>query len=83
MRRYRVHPWYVKPTLKNRWGLSAWGIWFRGGTLPGDGGQTYFPEGFLASEVGPSALSGKGREEMDEMRKRLKEARRGGCPFLH
>jgi hypothetical protein len=82
MRRYRVHPWYVKPTLMSRWGLSAWGIWFRGGTLPGDQGQRYFPEGFLSSEVGPSALRGKGLQEMNETRQRLSQAGRGGCPFL-
>ncbi|KAF7502870.1 hypothetical protein GJ744_004965 [Endocarpon pusillum] len=82
LRRYRVHPWYVKPTFKNRWSLSAWILWFQGEALPGDDGQRYCPEGFLSSEVGPSAFSGKGLKEMAEMRQRLSEAGRGGCPFL-
>ena len=79
--KYRVHPWYVKPSLKKRWGFSAWMLWYQGGALPGDEGIKYFPEGFLSRELGPSALIGKGLDEMDENRQFLMQSGRAGCPF--
>lgn len=81
MLKYRVHPWYVEPTLKNRWSLSAWMTWYRGGALPGDDGDKYAPNGYLFTEIGPTALRDKGIEEMDEDHDRLMKADRGGCPF--
>ncbi|KAA6407364.1 MAG: hypothetical protein FRX48_08912 [Lasallia pustulata] len=81
LRRYRGHPWYVEPTVKNRWGVSAWLTWWRGGALPGDEGEKYAPEGFLCAEVGPSGLQNKGLQEMEEDRERMMKLSRGGCPF--
>lgn len=78
--KYQMHPWYIEPTWKSRWGLSAWMNWFRGGELPGD--SKYFPQGFLSSEVGPNVLIGKGHDQMEETRERLMQANRGGCPFV-
>ena len=47
--------------------------------MPGD--SKYYPEGFLSSEVGPTAVTGTGHDEMEETRGRLVLANRGGCPF--
>ena len=67
--------------MKNRWGVSAWLTWWRGGALPGDEGEKYAPEGFLCAEVGPSGLQNKGLQEMEEDRERMMKLSRGGCPF--
>lgn len=53
--------------------------------LPGDGGDKYFPDGFVASELGPNGLRGRGEKEMRVDRARLDElwgSERGVCPFL-
>lgn len=78
---YLAHPWYVKPTLTRRWGPGAWITRLFGYTLPGDDGDKYSPNGYAFAEIGPQALSGKGRKEMDEIRTRLARGNRGGCPF--
>ena len=79
--RYRAYPWYVKPKLSKRWGIKAWQIWMVGGTLPGDDGAKYHPEGYLISEVGPEYQKGKGEKQMSETRCKLAKQNRGGCPF--
>lgn len=79
---YLSYPWYVKPTLKSRWAPKAWMTWVLRRKLPGDDGNKYAPEGYTFDEVGPSALKGKGRAEMEVTRSRLIQQRRGGCPFL-
>ena len=78
---YLAHPWYIKPTLKRRWGLGAWTTRLLGYKVPGDDGDKYHPGGYTFAEVGPQALSGKGTEEMDKTRSRLILANRGACPF--
>lgn len=85
-KKYTISPWYVKPTLKNRWGFAAWKTWLKGGVLPGDGGEKYFPQGFVASELGPTALRNFGKEKMKAERQRLEvelTSKSGQCPFLH
>ncbi|KAI9771737.1 MAG: hypothetical protein M1839_002751 [Geoglossum umbratile] len=57
--RYRAHPWYVKPTFRARWGARAWWVWAAGGVVPGDEGGKYFPEGYLAEEMGPGGPKGR------------------------
>lgn len=79
--RYRAYPWYIKPKLSKRWGLKAWQIWMVGGTLPGDHGDKYHPEGYLISEVGPEYQKGQGEKQMSESRCKLAKQDRGGCPF--
>lgn len=74
-------PYYVKPTLWNRWGPTAWLTWVLGHPLPGDEGDKYYPKGYYIPEVGPKYQEGKGIEQMKEMRKRLHEERTGKCPF--
>ncbi|KAE8404993.1 67 kDa myosin-cross-reactive antigen family protein [Aspergillus pseudonomiae] len=55
-------PYYVKPTLSNRWGLSAWFMRLLGLPLPGDEGEKYYPKGFDTAELGPKYFEGKGRK---------------------
>ncbi|KAI1339097.1 hypothetical protein F5Y15DRAFT_407405 [Xylariaceae sp. FL0016] len=77
--RYIAHPWYMKPSLSSRWGFRALLTRLYGGVLPGDEGAKYYPEGYLISELGPSALAGKGVKEMDLTRMKLGKVR--GCPM--
>ena len=78
---YLSHPWYVKPTLKRRWGSRAWITRFLGRKLPGDDGNKYSPEGYLISEVGPRDLVGSGKSEMHADFIRIQGTTPGGCPF--
>lgn len=84
-RKYNIQPWYVKPSFSNRYGLKAWRIWWKGGLLPGDDGDKYFPQGFVAAELGPNGLRGRGEKEMSVERGRLEGlwgSEKGVCPFL-
>ena len=78
---YLAHPWYIQPTLRRRWGPSAWLSRLLGYQVPGDDGDQYHPAGYTITDVGPQAFIGKGGKEMDETRARLGRADRGGCPF--
>lgn len=78
---YGNHPFYVEPTLLNRWGPKAWAIWLFGGKLPGDDPEVYMPQGYLWEDLGPRNRMGKGLEEMRVDVGRLRERGRGGCPF--
>ncbi|KAL4925843.1 uncharacterized protein BDV17DRAFT_167312 [Aspergillus undulatus] len=74
-------PYYVKPTLWNRWGPGAWYTWALGRPLPGDEGGKYYPQGYLISEVGPKYFEGKGGLQQREGEEELRQTRTGGCPF--
>jgi hypothetical protein len=82
---YDNFPYYVRPTLMNRWGPGAWMSWLMGRPLPGDEG--YMPEGFLTENVGPKIFDHKGKRkedwegEAEKTRERLRGERTGGCPF--
>ena len=78
---YMSHPWYVKLSFKNRWGFEAWVTWLVGGTLPGDDGDRYIPQGFRVGDVGPRLFEGKGTKGMADTQSKLTLAQRGGCPF--
>lgn len=75
------YPFYVKPTVWNRWGPGAWVIWALGGTLPGDDPDRLAPQGYLFEEVGPARHKNMGREEMAADAERMMRSGRGGCPF--
>ncbi|KAI1905751.1 hypothetical protein LOZ12_006781 [Ophidiomyces ophidiicola] len=75
-------PYYVRPTLWNRWGPSAWLARLLKLPLPGDGGDTYYPNGYDTPTVGPRAFAGKGREYHEQTTERLLKDRRGQCPFV-
>lgn len=79
---YMSHPWYVKPSVRNRWGAEAWVTWLVGGTLPGDDGDRYIPQGFIAGDVGPKIFEGRGSKIMADTQRKLTLAERGGCPFV-
>ena len=85
LRLYDNFPYYVRPTLMNRWGPGAWMSWLMGRPLPGDAGFT--PEGFLTEKVGPKLFehTGKRKEdwgrEAEQTKERLRKERTGGCPF--
>ena len=79
---YQVHPFYVKPSFWNRWGLGAWTTWALGGIVPGgaNGGQ-YMPEGYFFDEVGPERKKGVGQKELAAWEKKIEASRPVGCPF--
>lgn len=79
--RHIAHPWYIKPTFSNRWGLTAWLLRLVGGAVPGDGGAKYFPQGYIIAELGPDELRGKGEDDMQATRERLASNEMIGCPF--
>ncbi|KAI1748904.1 hypothetical protein F4782DRAFT_542572 [Xylaria castorea] len=78
---YGNYPFYVKPTVWNRWGLKAWAIWLYGGKIPGDNPGQYMPQGYLWTDLGPKNRMGLGGEEMGVDIERLRAADRRGCPF--
>ncbi|KAL4780478.1 hypothetical protein BJX76DRAFT_337997 [Aspergillus varians] len=74
-------PYYVKPTIWNRWGPAAWYTRALGRPLPGDEGDKYRPAGYHIADVGPTCFEGKGREYQQEGVEGLRISRTGGCPF--
>ncbi|KAL8716494.1 MAG: hypothetical protein Q9225_006185 [Loekoesia sp. 1 TL-2023] len=77
----RMHPWYIRPTFKKRWGPGALLTRLKGGVLPGDD-EKFMPEGYLTKELGPMGLKGSGREEWEQEVRMLKEKGGSGCPFM-
>ncbi|KAK2858369.1 hypothetical protein FQN49_004800 [Arthroderma sp. PD_2] len=75
-------PYYVKPTLWNRWGPEALYSRLLGRPVPGDEGDKYFPNGFNPPDVGPKRFLGKGKEYLEQTKKRLQVERTGQCPFM-
>jgi hypothetical protein len=80
---YLVEPWYMKPSMWNRWGPITWLTRALGGKVPGDDGERYMPNGFLFEDIGPMSKMGKGKDITTEWEDRLKKERTGGCPFSH
>ncbi|PLB43811.1 hypothetical protein P170DRAFT_418160 [Aspergillus steynii IBT 23096] len=74
-------PYYVKPTIWNRWGPTAWLTWIMGRPLPGDEGSKYYPRGYNIPDVGPKNFMGKGQEYQEKTMEGLKASRTGQCPF--
>ncbi|CBF86643.1 uncharacterized protein ANIA_10293 [Aspergillus nidulans FGSC A4] len=79
---YEAIPYYVKPTIWNRWGPGAWVRWAMGMPLPGDDDDKYYPHGFDLEDLGPKYFEGKGRRSVAEIRELLKKKRRGQAPFV-
>lgn len=78
---WEAAPYYVKPTLWNRWGPLAWLTRILGRPVPGDEGDKYYPNGYVIEDVGPKYFEGKGRKAIDEAMEELKQYRTGKCPF--
>ena len=76
---WATQPWYVKPTISNRWRWQAWKEWAAGRPLPGDSGIK--AEGYRVEECGPARFEGKGLNEFAQEKQRLMNMGRGGCPF--
>ncbi|PYI04552.1 67 kDa myosin-cross-reactive antigen family protein [Aspergillus sclerotiicarbonarius CBS 121057] len=62
VRVWKGMPYYVQPTVWNRWGPGAWLSWALGLPLPGDEGDTYYPHGFDLADLGPRYFEGRGRK---------------------
>jgi hypothetical protein len=53
---YTGAPYFVAPTLWNRWGFGAWWWWILGLPLPGDkenDGDKYQSHGYCIPQLGP------------------------------
>ena len=74
-----MHPWYLRPTIRSRWGPTAL-LKLLKGVPPGDD-KMFMPEGFMTKELGPKGLMGKGQDEMEADISRLKGQISGGCPW--
>lgn len=79
--KFPAAPYYVKPTLWQRWGPMAWVNWTMGLPLPGDEGGKYWPGGYRIGEIGPTRVLGKGEGEMKVGVEGLRGRRTGGCVF--
>lgn len=79
--KYDAQPYYVRSTLWNRWGPSAWVSRIMGLPLPGDDGDAYYPNGYSVPDVGPNTFVGKGAAAAEQTEARLRMERTGGCPF--
>ncbi|KAF7589609.1 hypothetical protein BBP40_004023 [Aspergillus hancockii] len=80
--KWEAAPYYVKPTIWDRWGPMAWLTWAMGRPLPGDEGDKYYPRGYYTPDVGPKYFEGKGRASLEEYMEELKSSRTGQCPFF-
>lgn len=79
---YVTYPFYVRPSLSNRYGPSTWTSWVLGIPLPGDGNGRYRPQGYSIADAGPEKMEGKGREWMEEdMRWCREKMEENACPF--
>lgn len=80
---YDAYPFYVRPTLWNRWGPEAWARWCMSIPLPGDDPSRYESNGFFVPDVGPTNFRGKGAKEAKRTAEKLrKDGTRSGCPFI-
>ena len=76
---YIGHPWYIKPTLTQRYNLNSWLLWLTGGFVPSDSKPEYRPDGYKINELGPVSLEGKGIDEMEAAKPLIQRLQ--GCPF--
>ncbi|KAI1459849.1 hypothetical protein F4805DRAFT_33536 [Annulohypoxylon moriforme] len=78
---YGNFPFYIKPTLWNRWNPLAWAVWMYGGKVPGDNPEEYMPDGYLFSDIGPRKRMGEGIKEAEADAERIRASGWSGCPF--
>lgn len=79
---YIDRPWYIEPSFQNRWNLVSWLLWLVGGAIPSKNSPENRPEGYHISELGPSAMEGKGVTEMNVAKELLRQ-QVTKCPFGH
>jgi hypothetical protein len=75
--KYDAMPYYVKPTLLNRWGPASWSSRILGLPLPGDEGAKYYPGGYKTTDVGPKI----GYKQFPDMVAKVGETGKRSCPF--
>ncbi|CAG8062616.1 unnamed protein product [Penicillium salamii] len=78
---YEGEPYYVEPSIYNRWCPTAWLIWALGRPIPGDEGDKYCPRGYFTPDLGPKYFEGKGHKELKDFKESLRQQRQGQCPF--
>ncbi|KAL9624898.1 MAG: hypothetical protein Q9160_000945 [Pyrenula sp. 1 TL-2023] len=79
---YDAQPYYIRPTLWNRWGPEAWGRRCMGLPLPGDDSAKFSSNGYFVPEIGPARFRGKGAREAKMTVEKLRmERKAGSCPF--
>lgn len=81
MTEWETVPWYVRPTVWNRWGLQSWKCWIMGLPIPGNDGDRYWPNGYKIQEIGPRAMQGKGGDYARDSKEKLVAERMRGSPF--
>jgi hypothetical protein len=81
LKSYVALPYYVKPSIANRWSPEALLQWVLGFDVPGMKGNRYWPQGYLIKEVGPEEMINKGQDLMTEWEQKLTIERPSGCPF--
>ncbi|KAI4154404.1 MAG: hypothetical protein LQ340_001699 [Diploschistes diacapsis] len=64
---YLALPYYVHPTLANRWGFGALTRRIQGLPVPGEQGQSFCPMGYAVPDVGP----GHGKKEQEAVEERV------------
>ncbi|KAE8371885.1 hypothetical protein BDV26DRAFT_298391 [Aspergillus bertholletiae] len=76
------NPWYVKPTLLNRWGPKAWSVRLFGtGNVPTSNGP-FRGEGYDMKSIGPPNMENKGQAEVEAIFEGFKgKSTPAGCPF--
>jgi len=74
--KYLGMPYYVKPSLGQRWEPKAWIRWAMGVPVPGDEGQKFSPDGYKIEDLGP--VIGKKGWEGEKMK--VTEVGRRRCP---
>lgn len=76
------HPWYVKPTFKNRWGLKALFVrMFGNGAIPSEM-DTYKESGYDLRTIGPARQEKRGQDGMEAIFQSLKGTNYASrCPF--
>jgi hypothetical protein len=77
MLEYDSLPYYVRPSLFNRWGPEALVRRLRGLPVPGDEGNKYHPQGYRTREVGPP----HGKLGQGESEKRVEVVGQRRCPM--
>ncbi|RAQ67922.1 hypothetical protein COH21_013020, partial [Aspergillus flavus] len=76
------NPWYVKPTLLNRWGPKSWSVRLFGtGNVPTKNGP-FRDEGYDIKAIGPQIMNNKGQADVEAIAENFrKKENPAGCPF--
>ncbi|KAB8273230.1 hypothetical protein BDV30DRAFT_249088 [Aspergillus minisclerotigenes] len=76
------NPWYVKPTLLNRWGPKSWAVRLFGtGNVPTKNGP-FRDEGYDIKAIGPQIMENKGQADVEAIAENFRKREiPAGCPF--